>query len=195
MDTLHGPFQIPQHFGIGMNGGHLRSSDQHVIPTGTPKRRQNLGGDGPQTTFGPVAHNGVTDLLGASESNTQRPVVRGLATVACLQGERSCAGPSSPCRAQKVSALPQNLRAWAFGLRWRRCGHRVARHALRAERLATAHTAGVKDFTASFGGHTRTKTVAAFAHKVGRLVGAFHRGGLRHGATSRGTAFNSRSVL
>jgi len=34
--------------------------------------------------------------------------------------------------------------------------------------------AAIKDFTASFGGHARTKTVAVLANKIARLKSAFH---------------------
>jgi hypothetical protein len=46
---------------------------------------------------------------------------------------------------------------------------------LSAQLRTALSTTCVQDFAAGFCGHTRTETVTPFAHKVGRLKGAFHR--------------------
>ena len=68
-----------------------------------------------------------------------------------------------------------------------------------AQRLATLGTASVDDLATRFSGHARAKAVAALAHQVRGLVGAFHRSisilikaGARFGAP---TVIQTRSLL
>ena len=120
MDLPERADQVSAHLGEVAADGRVRATDQHIIPTGPSRSRQDGAGDFPQAAAGAVADDRIADLLGTGETDAdQRRVALLVLPLAGLQEKARGALAARLGRAQEIGAFGEYVQTNG-NRRWRR---------------------------------------------------------------------------